>query len=225
VAGDRVDRLAAREDADVDVVEPGEQLDEPARRARPAAVPPRVASGPGDRQLDADGADGVGVDVVEPVPLDGDRRVEVERRAGVARPAEAAETLLADGEDDGERLVELGREPLDDVDDDGDGERVVADPRPVERAVALDDLVRQVRREDGVDVREQREPVRRLAEPPDEVAGRVALARAGRVGEALLEPRDPCGLAARRRGDLRERDRVALDICTNVREDSAILLV
>jgi hypothetical protein len=111
------------------------------------------------------------------------------------------------------------------VHDDGDGERVVADPRALEGPVALDDLVWQVCREDGVDVREQREPVRRLAESPDEVAGRVALARARRVREALLEPRDPRGLGAGRRGDLRERDRVALDICTNVREDPAILLV
>lgn len=140
------------------------------------------------------------------------------------RAAQAAEALLADREDDDDRLGQLRREPLDDVEADGDGERVVADPRAGQPAVALGDLVRQVGREDGVDVREQREPERRLAEAPDEVSRVVALTVAGRAGEPLLEPGDPRGLAVQRGRDPGERDRVALDIRTNVRDDRGSLL-
>jgi len=221
---DRVHRLAAEEQADVDVLELREQLDEAARRARAAAVAPGVAAGAGDGEPDADAADGVDADLVEAVTFERDGTVRLERRAGVARAAQAAEPLLADGEDHGERLVELGREPFDDGRRDGDGERVVADPRALEPAVALDDLVREVGGEDGVDMREEREPERRPAEPPDEVADLVARALARRVGESALEPREARVLAAGRGRDLREGGGVPLDIRTNVGDDSVILL-
>jgi hypothetical protein len=89
----------------------------------------------------------------------------------------------------------------------------------------LRDQVRDVGGKDGVDVREQREPERRLAETPDEVADGVPLPLARRPFEPLLEPREPRFLGEVRGGDLGQRDRVALDICTNVREDRASLLV
>lgn len=142
----------------------------------------------------------------------------------MARAAEAAEALLADGEDDRERLVELGREPLDDVGGDGDGERVVADPGTLEEAVPLDDLVRDVGGKDRVDVGEQGEPERRRTEPPDEVAGLVARPLPRRVGEPALEPREARVLAAGRGRDLREGGGVPLDVRTNVGDDPVILL-
>ena len=142
----------------------------------------------------------------------------------MARAAEAAEPLLADREDDRERLVELGREPLDDVGGDGGRERVVADPGTLEDAVALDDLVGEVGGEDGVDVGEQREPEGRRAEPPDEVAGAVPRALAGRVREPALEPRKARVLVTGRGRDLREGGGVPLDVRTNVGDDPVILL-
>jgi hypothetical protein len=225
VARDPVDRLAAGKEPDVDPVEAREQVDERARGARPAAVCPGVAAGPRDGQPDADAADRVDGDVVDPVPLERDRRLNRKRRARMARAAQAAEALLADREDDDERLVERRREPVDDVGADRDGDGVVADPRAGQPSVVLPDQVRNVGRKDGVDVREQRQAEGRLAEAPDEVADGVplSLARCGR--EPLLEPRDPCLLGSIRGGDLGQRDRVALDICTNVREDRASLLV
>jgi hypothetical protein len=142
----------------------------------------------------------------------------------VARAAQAAETLLAGREDDDERLVELGCEALDDVDRDGDRERVVADPGADQAIAALVDPVVDVEREDGVDVREQPERVRRLAEPPDEVAGIVAPARPWRPREAFLQPGDARLLAEIRRRDPGQRRRVLLDIRTNERDDRASLL-
>ena len=138
------------------------------------------------------------------------------------RAAQAAEPFLADGEDDDDVL---GREPLDDVDDDRDGERVVADPGAGQNAVALLDAVLDLGREDSVDVRQEPERVRRLAEPPDEVSDRVALARPGGVREPRLEPRDARLLTEVRGRDLRQRRRIPLDIRTNVRDDRASLLV
>ena len=93
------------------------------------------------------------------------------------RAPEAPESLLADREDDDERFR---RQALDDVERDGDGERVVADPGPDEHVAALRDAVRDVGREDRVDMSQESERERRLAELPDEVADRVARERAGR---------------------------------------------
>jgi len=107
--------------------------------------------------------------------------------------------------------VELGGGGLDHAGGGGDGERVVADPRPAQPPVLLDDCVRHVRCEDRVDVGEQREPERRLAEPPDEVSGLVARALAGRAAQPFLEPGQACLLAACRRRDLCDCDRVAFN--------------
>jgi hypothetical protein len=74
-------------------------------------------------------------------------------------------------------------------------------------------------------VGEQPERERRLAERPDEVPDGVALERPGRVREPLLEPGDARPLPEVGRRDLRQGDRVPLDICTNVRDDRASLLV
>jgi hypothetical protein len=171
--GDRVDGVAAGDEADVDAVERRQQRDEAVDRARPAALMPRVTAGAGHGEADADAADGVGDDVVEAVALERDRLLRRQRRRRVPRAAEGAEPLLADGEDHGERRVQLRPELLDDVDRERDRERVVAEAGADEPATALEDLVRDVLAEDGVEVREQRQPVRRRAERPDQVADLV----------------------------------------------------
>jgi hypothetical protein len=84
--------------------------------------------------------------------------------------------------------------------------------------------VGEVGGEDGVDVGEQREPERRRAEPPDEVAGLVPSALPGRVGEPALEPREARVLVTGRGRDLREGGGVPLDVRTNVGDDPVILL-
>ena len=161
--------------------------------------------GPRTREPRAHRADGVDADLVEAVALERDRHLGPQLAAGVERAAEVAEALLADGEHDRERPRQLGRERLDDVHGDGDGRRVVADRR--RRAASRRRLVHaqvDVGGEHRVDVREQRQRRRPVAEAPDEVAGRVARARARRRREPLLEPREARLLGAGRRGRLRE---------------------
>jgi transcriptional regulator with XRE-family HTH domain len=80
--------------------------------------------------------------------------------------------------------------------------------------------VADVLAEHRVEVCEEGEAVRRLAERPDQVADGVPVQRARSVCETPFEPEAPPLLGAGRRRDLRERDGVPLDICTNIRDDS-----
>jgi len=220
VARNRVDRIPAGENADVDAVEPREQRDEAVDRARPAAVLPRVAAGSGHGEADADAADRVDDDAVEAVPLEGDRLLQRQRRRRVPRAAKRAQPFLTDGKNDGERRVHFVLELFDDIDRDRHRERVVADTGTDEPVLELVDLVGHPLAEDGVEVCEQREAVRRRAERPDQVAGVVPAQLAGRVREPPLEPEATPLLFAGRGRDPCERDRIPLDMCTNIRDDS-----
>ena len=94
--------------------------------------------------------------------------------AGVAGAAQSAETLLADGENDRQRRFRrAGERALGHGHGGRDRDRVVADSRAAQPAVAPRDAPRRRLAEDVIDVNEDGEPVRRRAERPHQVAGLV----------------------------------------------------
>ena len=146
-----------------------------------------MPAGTRDPNLGPNAPDGVDDHVLELMPLERDERVRPQRLDSRDRAAEVAETLLADGEDDGPaRELAAAEQPLDDVDGDGDRGCVVADSR-ADQVVALGaDGKDRLRSEDRVDVCQQREARRALPPGPEEVSDRVPgpLSRSPRKGRS-----------------------------------------
>ena len=157
----------------------GACMSSPAQQPRatagtPAAVPPRVPARAGHREPHPHRADGVREHAVLTVAFQRQHRLGPELAAGVAGAAQPAETFLADGEDDGQRRFCRARErALGHGHGGRDRDRVVADPRAAQPAVAPCDAPRRRLAEDVIDVNEDSEPVRRRAERPHQVAGLV----------------------------------------------------
>jgi hypothetical protein len=89
VAGDRVDRPATRDLADVRALT-GELIGDPHQRVDRAgcpAIPPRVATGSGHRDPGPRAPDMLGRDLIQAMALDRDRRRGPQLLAGVQGPA------------------------------------------------------------------------------------------------------------------------------------------
>jgi hypothetical protein len=105
----------------------------------------------------------------------------------VGRPTE-----LAHGEDDGyrQRPARPGQDALGHGHGGRDGDRVIADPRAAQPAIALRDAPHGGRIEDVIDVHEHGQAVRRRTERPDQVADVVDRTAPGCVLRAPLQPLD-----------------------------------
>jgi hypothetical protein len=104
--------------------------------------------------------------------------------------AEVAEPFLAHGEDKGEGPAQRVGDLLHDIDGHRDRGGVVADPGPVQPAVPLNRIVRDISGENGVDVSQERERRTPVEEPPDEVAHTIPLAVSWGVGKPTFQPFD-----------------------------------
>jgi hypothetical protein len=150
--------------------------------------------------------DGVGEHPIRTVTFQRQHRLGRQLAAGMAGAAQPAEPLLADGERDGQRLFSrAGERTLDHGDSGRDRDRVVADPRAAQPAVAPDDAPGGLFAEDVVDVHEDGETVRRRAERPHQVADAIDVPAPGRRGQALVQPVDAHPLVAGAAGQLRQR--------------------
>lgn len=151
LGGDRVDGRTAGELADVARharrnglgQKASTGLDQPVQRAGRPLVAPRVAAGAAVGDPVADRTHPRMLDRIERRPLDGDERLAGGDRQQVARAAQVAHALLADG--GGEHHPACRRplhEPARQGDESGDREGVVADARSGDRAphrVVIDD--------------------------------------------------------------------------------------
>ena len=78
-------------------------------RARPPAIYPRVAAGPGDAHAGPEAPDRIDDHVLEAVALHRDHHLGLELGTGGGDPPKVAEALLADGEHEGARSDLLRR--------------------------------------------------------------------------------------------------------------------
>ena len=224
---DRVDPRAPLNQADVDGQRrrdrrdhAGEQPRQLVHGAGPAAVPPRVPARAGHREPHPHRADGVREHAVGTVAFQRQHRLGRELAAGVAGAAQSAETLLADGEDDRQRRFRrAGERALGHGHGGRDRDRVVADPRAAQPAVAPRDTPRRRLAEDVIDVNEDGEPVRRRAERPHQVAGLVDVPAPRLSGQAPLQPVDAYPLVAGAAGQFGQRRGIRGD-CPGVESPS-----
>jgi hypothetical protein len=168
---------------------------------------------------------GVREHAVGTVAFQRQHRLGRELAAGVAGAAQSAQTLLADGENDRQRRFRrtgecaLGHGHGGHGHGGRDRDRVVADPRAAQPAVAPRDAPRRRLAEDVIDVNEDGEPVRRRAERPHQVAGLVDVPAPRLPGQAPLQPVDAHLLVAGAAGQFGQRRGIRGD-CPGVESPS-----